>query len=412
MPSGWQLERWQQRAYRVWTIVGILLLVAVGAWALSKISAALIPFVMAFVLVFLLAWPVRLLEGRGLSRGASSGLAILGLLVVVGLAFTFVIPVLAKQLTSLAVQAPRYIATAEKEIGQIESSLRSLVLPEWARRFISEAFKQLATGITALGKSAATSILAIGSQALTLIIDGFIALVITFWALRDLPTIREEILLVADKRRDDVEMLFGQIGKSMGGYLKGQTIASLCTGLLSMIGLFIVGIPYAFLLGSLAFVLNYIPYVGPFITGLVAALVGLFISPMKAVLGIAVVIAAQQITDNLITPRVMASEVNLHPTLVIFSLLVGGSLFGIPGMLFAIPIAAALQGAFIYYFERATSSQLASAEGALFRSDECDDDSGEPCEPGAESTDADVTAHAETTADHPASEAKDGDTDQ
>ena len=90
-------------------------------------------------------------------------------------------------------------------------------------------------------------------------------------------------------------------------------------------------------------------------------------------------ILAQQLTDNLVTPKVMSSEVNLHPTLIIFSLLVGGSLFGVPGLLFAIPIAAALQGVFIYYFERSTSSQLATPEGALFKTDECDEDAG-PCE--------------------------------
>ncbi len=64
----------------------------------------------------------------------------------------------------------------------------------------------------------------------------------------------------------DVELLFAEIGKSMGGYLRGQTVASLSTGAMAMVGLFIVGIPYAFLLGALTFVLNYIPYVGPFIT--------------------------------------------------------------------------------------------------------------------------------------------------
>jgi predicted PurR-regulated permease PerM len=394
MPGGWQLEHLQQRAYRVWTIVGVLLLLAVGGYVLSRISAAIIPFVMAFVLVFLLAYPVQLLEARGINRKLAAALAVVGLVLFVGAIFTFIVPVLMKQLTAVAVQAPKYLETAQREIDAVQVSIRSLVIPQWARRFLTEAFSQLATGITELGKRAATALLSAGGQALTLIIDGFIALVIAFWALRDLPTIREEILLVAGKRRDDAEMLFGQIGKSMGGYLKGQTVASLCTGLMAMVGLFIAGVPYAFLLGALAFVLNYIPYVGPLLTGMVAAMVGLFVSPLKALLGIVVVVAAQQITDNFITPRVMASEVNLHPTLVIFSLLVGGTLFGIPGMLFAIPIAAALQGAFIYYFERTTSSQLATAEGALFRVDEDAQDEGPPRD-----------AEAETPT-------KDGDTDQ
>jgi predicted PurR-regulated permease PerM len=379
MPSEWQLERWQQRAYRVWTIVGVLLLVAVAGWVLAKISGALVPFVMAFILVFLLAWPVRAMERRGIKRGFGATIAVLGLLLFIGIVLTFIVPALGRQLAELVTQAPEYVARAEREIESVQTSIRAIVMPDWARRFLTAAFSQFASGIASLGQSVATSLLAIGSQALTLFLDGFIALVITFWALRDLPTIREEILLVSGKWRQDVELLFAEIAKSMGGYLRGQTVASLSTGAIAMVGLFIVGIPYAFLLGSLAFVLNYIPYVGPFLTGLIAALVGLFISPLKALLGIGVVILAQQITDNLITPRVMSSEVNLHPTLIIFALLVGGSLFGVPGLLFAIPIAAALQGVFIYYFERETSSQLATADGALFRTEECDDED-EACE--------------------------------
>jgi predicted PurR-regulated permease PerM len=378
MPSGWQLERWQQRAYRVWTIVGVLLLLAVAGYVLARISGALIPFVMAFVLTFILAWPVRLLEARGLGRGLAAALTIVGLLVFVGLVFTFVLPILGRQLAQLAVRAPLYVARAEKQIEVVQSSIRAIVLPAWASRFVANAFAQLAAGIASLGQRVAESLLAAGSQALTLFFDAFISLVITFWALRDLPTIREEVLLVSGKWREDVELLFSEIAKSMGGYIRGQTVASLCTGAMAMIGLAIVHVPYAFLLGALAFVLNYIPYVGPFLTALVAALVGLFVSPLTGLLGVVVVIVAQQVTDNLITPRVMSSEVNLHPTLIIFSLLVGATLFGIPGMLFAIPIAAAVQGAFVYYFERATKSQLATADGALFRTEE-DEDEAEAC---------------------------------
>ena len=74
-----------------------------------------------------------------------------------------------------------------------------------------------------------------------------------------------------------------------------------------------------------------------------------------------IVIAAQQVTDLFITPRVMSEQVDLHPTLVIFSLLVGGTLFGFSGMLFAIPVAATGKGLFVYYYEQRTKRQLAIA---------------------------------------------------
>ncbi len=151
MPSPWQLERWQQRAYRVWTVVGVLLLLAVAGYILTRISGALVPFVMAFVLVFLLAWPVRVLEARGMKRGLAAALTIVFLLVFIGLLLTFIMPLLARQLTELIVKAPVYVQRAQNEIENVQSSIRAIVMPSWARRFITAAFRQLASGIAATG---------------------------------------------------------------------------------------------------------------------------------------------------------------------------------------------------------------------------------------------------------------------
>jgi hypothetical protein len=76
----------------------------------------------------------------------------------------------------------------------------------------------------------------------------------------------------------------------------------------------------------------------------------------------------------------MSEQVDLHPTLVVFSLLIGGTLFGFWGMVFAIPTAATVKGLFVYYYEQRTNKLLATHDGALFRSTTCEDDS-EDCEP-------------------------------
>jgi len=216
--------------------------------------------------------------------------------------------------------------------------------------------------------------------------DLFIGIVVAFWLLKDLPTMQKEFVRLAGPRfEDDAENLVVTIDHMVGGYLKGQTIASLVTGAIVAIGLAIIGVPYALVLGLLTFILNYIPYIGPFIAGVAAAVVGLFVSPLTALLAIVIVVAAQQLTDTLVTPRVMSAQVNLHPTLVIFALLVGGTLFGITGMLFAIPVAATGKGLFVYYYERRTKRSLEREDGALFRAapGECEegesDDDSEEC---------------------------------
>jgi len=126
-------------------------------------------------------------------------------------------------------------------------------------------------------------------------------------------------------------------------------------------------VPYALVLGIMTALLNYVPYVGPFVSGLVAGLVGLFHGVWMGILAVVVIVVAQNFTDSIITPRVMSEQVDLHPILVIFSLLVGGTLYGIPGVIFAIPVAATGKGLFVYYYEQRTDRQLTSQDGALFR---------------------------------------------
>jgi predicted PurR-regulated permease PerM len=187
--------------------------------------------------------------------------------------------------------------------------------------------------------------------------------------LKDLPKIREELITLAgEKYEADLENLVSTVVRVVGGYLNGQTVASVVTGTLAGIGLAILHVPFALVLGIITLVLNYVPYVGPLVSGLIAAVVaGLMVSPLAALLAIVIVVAAQQLTDLFVTPRVMAEQVDLHPTLVIFSLLVGGTLFGFWGMIFAIPVAATGKGLFVYYWERRTQRTLGSHDGALFR---------------------------------------------
>jgi predicted PurR-regulated permease PerM len=183
-----------------------------------------------------------------------------------------------------------------------------------------------------------------------------------------MPKIREEIIVLAGpKYEEDAEHLLTTVVRVVGGYLRGQSIASLTTGTLAALGLSLLHVPYAIVVGVIAFFLNFAPYIGPFITATIAGLLGLFISPLTAVGAVVVIVVAQNFTDIVVVPRVMSAQVDLHPTLVIFSLLVGGTLFGIAGILFAIPVAATCKGLFVYYYERRTERQLSTENGALFR---------------------------------------------
>lgn len=361
-------DRWRTIAMIVWAVVGILVLTAAALWGIGRIAPALVPFVMAFVIVFLLNGPVQVLEKRGMKRSVATLLCLVVALAVIGGVLALLGPAVGKQVTALVNAAPEYLNQVQQAETALEGRFFALPLPAWLTAAIKDASLQLGRFVVTFGDELARIALAVGGRIVTAVLDVFLSLIIAFWVLADLPKIRDElVVLVGPLHEADVEHLFKTVTRVVGGYLRGQSIASFVTAVIATIGLSIFHVPYALVLGLIAFFLNFVPYVGPVLTALIAGLLGMFVSPWTAVFAVVVIILAQNVTDFVVTPRVMSSQVDLHPTLVIFSLLVGGTLFGIPGLLFAIPVAATGKGLFVYYYERQTDRRLGSTDGALFR---------------------------------------------
>lgn len=376
------LARWRTSAYAIWAVIGGMLLLAVAALALARIGGALAPFVIAFLFVFAFQTPVKRLEARGIPRGPAVGLCFLIGFVILTLALVFIVPPIGRQMAEFASAIPGYLTLGRELIDEAQGQFSEIVIPSWLRDVVFSVAQSLSNILVRLGNAIAEGIVSAGGGVATVVFDLFLGVVISFWTLKDLPMIRRELrTLAGDKYEDDLENLLSTIGRMVGGYIKGQTVASVVTGLAAGIGLALIGVPYALVLGIITFVFNYVPYVGPFVAGLVAAVLGLFQGPWVAVGAIVIVVAAQNVTDAVVTPRVMSEQVDLHPTLVIFSLLVGGSLFGFWGMIFSIPIAATAKALFVYYYERRTRRQLATEDGALFRTKQCEEEDSEtPCE--------------------------------
>lgn len=377
--------RWRTTAVIVWALIGILILLGATLMAFGRISSAFIPFVIAFVFVFLLNSLVRLLEARGMKRGLAAALSLVGGIVVIGLLITVLVPVVSRQAVSFAESVQTYVKSLDGFTATLQQRYSAMRFPDWLASFTSTGSTQLSQVAVKAGNTVAGSLVSAGGGLANGVFDVLLALIIAFWMLRDLPKIREEIGSLAGPRYTaDVEHLLSTVTRVGGGYLKGQTIASVCTGVIATIGLAFIVPQYAVLLGIVTLVFNFVPYIGPFVAGTLAAFVTLItVGPLQAVIAIAIIIASQNVTDTLITPRVMSAQVDLHPTLVIFSLLVGGTLFGISGMIFAIPVAAILKGLFVYYYELHSERQITTEDGALFKTPACDpdDESDTACEP-------------------------------
>ncbi len=184
------------------------------------------------------------------------------------------------------------------------------------------------------------------SGAFNLIISPILA----FFILKDLPKIKETVVnLFPEQNRLEFLNIVSKVNKVLSGFLKGQLIIAIFVGTIATIWFAILGLPFSLLLGMLVGLLNIIPYFGPIVGGGLAALVGLFNSPLTALLVIIGMIVISQVDAALISPLVLKKQVDLHPVLIIFAMLIGGSLMGILGFLLAVPVAAVLK-VMVYHF--------------------------------------------------------------
>jgi predicted PurR-regulated permease PerM len=140
-------------------------------------------------------------------------------------------------------------------------------------------------------------------------------------------------------RKETVDTL-KDTGETLAAYIQGQILVALFVGTLAFIGYLIIDLPYALVMAMIVAITNIIPYVGPFLGGAPAVIIGFFVSPTTALLVIVVIVIAQQVEGNLLSPLILGKRLDTHPATIIILLLVAGNLAGVLGMILAIPTYA------------------------------------------------------------------------
>ncbi len=184
-----------------------------------------------------------------------------------------------------------------------------------------------------------------------------LAFVIAFYLLQD----KRRILLFINKAWDTVlpdrmaknlKLIGHDIDHVFSNYIRGQLIDALIIGVLASLALTLIRLDFAIIIGIIAGIFNLIPYFGPVVGFVLAGLIGLIdANPMKAVYGVLALVLIQQIDGWVIVPKVIGNSVKLHPVVVLLSILVGGKLFGLVGMLLGVPIAAFIRVLILRYMK-------------------------------------------------------------
>lgn len=340
--------------YGVWITIGTLLL----AWAFLHVFATplrlLAPaIVVAWILIYLMNPIVTWLHRRRVHRLVGTALAYLIVAGLVTASTVLVFPLLADQITDLAERTPEIAGQLQDLVNGVLAQLgvtarvsldpAAVETQDAIQQFFEDNHEQL----LGLLRGAGSLVAGVLAGLLALILGPVLA----FYALVDLPRIQEGLhRVLPPASRSEVIDVGQRILGTVGDYVRGQVLISLFVAVATSLGLWVIGLPFWALIGIIAGIFNLIPFVGPFVGALLAALVALIDGGglPQAVIAVGVMTVIQQAESNIVTPAVLSRTVQVHPITIILTLLIAGSLFGILGMLVAIPVIAALKLLVLY----------------------------------------------------------------
>ena len=312
-------------------------------------------------LALVLSFPVRLL-----SHVLPRGLAILtSLLLAAGALVTavvVVVPILVTQLRALVEQLPRIAETLDQRLPSLLEPLESRgLLPGTPSEFIGNLEQELFAFVEGLGGRILGGLGLVITSAFSTVIAIFGVVFIAVYLLVDSRRLEASFLRAAPHGyRRDARELWDAFSFTLSRYLGGLGLSLFIQGALSAAALYLLGVPYAVLLGAWVAVTAIIPYLGAWLGSIPAILLALSVSTTTALFTAVLFVAIQQFESNLLTPQIQSQAVKVHPILVLLSVIAGGELAGLPGVIFAVPVLAVLRVLFDFFRVRLRTAPSAS----------------------------------------------------
>lgn len=304
----------------------------------NVIAAVFFPLLIAGLLYYLLRPLVHFIEKLRLPRTAAILTVFAVLILLMGAIATYAGSIVVNEFNQLMTDLPYYLDAAEKKIVEISSNVDLNLIPinevtQKITGFVEKTLPNVGAGIFS-GISAVVGFI-------TLLL---LAPIILFYLLKDEKLFSRNILgMVPARYKKEGSEILENLDRTLSAYITGQAIVSAIIGVLMYAGYLVLGLKYALILALFAMLTAVIPFIGAFIGIIPALLVGLSYPPVMLLKIVVLMVIVQQLEGNLVTPQIMGKQMNIHPLTIILLLLGAGSLFGLLGMLLAIPSYAVLK---------------------------------------------------------------------
>ncbi|HET7628169.1 MAG TPA: AI-2E family transporter [Bacillales bacterium] len=302
------------------------------------IQTLFLPFLIAGLLFYLIRPLIEWMERWRVPRKVGILVVFLVIAGVITLIVNMLVPIIQSQFTRLVNNLPYMIDTVQQAIAYWKENQDSI--PD----FVVQAVQNAGNKLQAAFSSASTSIGGLLSSFVGFLFSLVVVPFILFYLLDDHGKFVPSLVRFFPKsRHNDIRRVLTDMDSALGSYIQGQLIVSSCVGFMLFIGYLVIGLDYALLLALFGMVTNVIPFLGPFLAVTPAVIAAFFQDPIMVFYVAVVMIIAQQVESNLISPQVMGRALNAHPLTIILLILVGGNLAGVLGMVLIIPTYAVLK---------------------------------------------------------------------
>lgn len=325
--------------HRIWLLSAML----VGGWVLWLLSPILTPFVMSALLAYLGDPLVDRLERMKLGRTAAVSVVFTAILLILLVIVLLLVPRIEAQVSQLLQKLPGYLAWVQQSLlPKVQDFLpgeASAFDPAVIQKTLAKHWRDAGGVVAQIWQSVSGSGLALLGWLANLVLVP----VLTFYLLRDWDHLVAGMGDLLPRRSAPIWVrLARESDQVLGAFLRGQLTVMFALGVIYTTGLWLVGLDLALLIGMLAGVVSFVPYLG--------LVVGILIAGLAAVLQfqgyaelpwvIMVFVAGQLLEGSVLTPRLVGEQIGLHPVAVIFAVMAGGQLYGFFGILLALPVAA------------------------------------------------------------------------
>ena len=336
-------------------IIGIIFIATllVKEWGILKFVMTILKVATPFFIGFVIAWLfnplVVKLENRGWNRAVASMVIFLVFILIIFAFFSMLIPTIYTQLNDLIASLPGIFNSLKNWITNFLNNFNSSDMVDVAsiEANIFKSMEDLGTNITTNLPSMIMNIVGVVFSGLGTMA---ISLVVGLYLLFDFNNASDHLLKYIPKtHKYEIETLINQIGEELRKCVRGTLTIACMVFVCDSLGFALAGLKAPILFGLLCGITDLIPYIGPYIGGAAAVIVGFSQNPMTGIIVLSVAVIVQLIENYVLQPVVMSKTVELHPVTIIIGLLIFGHFFGIIGMILAMPIMSLIKVVYRFF---------------------------------------------------------------